>query len=156
MTNLIRWRSVPNVIPWRPFGRFWDWDTEDFFEDFMEPIRREIENAHGAPRVESYQKNGNYVIKADLPGVDVKNVHVTVEDGYLTIDGERKRSEEIEEGAMMHGEVCYGSFKCSMAIPEGVKADQIKAKYHDGVLEITAPVEEHYLPKKIEVEVLKS
>jgi HSP20 family molecular chaperone IbpA len=54
---------------------------EDFFEDFLEPSRWEGENVRWAPRVESYQKDGSYVIKADLPGVDAKNVHVTVEDG---------------------------------------------------------------------------
>jgi HSP20 family protein len=57
---------------------------------------------------------------------------------------------------VIRDELCYGSFRRTLAIPEGVKTEKIKAKYHDGILEITAPMEEHYLPKKIEVEVQKS
>jgi HSP20 family protein len=149
MANLIR------LNPFRDLIR-WDRDVDELFREFVEPIEFSEEGSCVCPRVESYRHNGSFVVKVDLPGVNPNDVHLTADQGCLTIEGERKRSEEIEEGARIHGEVCYGSFRRSMAIPEGVKADQIKAKYHDGVLEITAPVEEHSLPKKIEVEVLKS
>ncbi len=149
MASLIRWSPFRDLVRWHR-------DVDDFFRAFVEPVEFSEEESCVCPRVESYRHNGSFVVKVDLPGVNPKDVHLTADQGCLTIEGERKRSEEIEEGAMTHGEVCYGSFKRSMAIPEGVKTDQIKAKYHDGVLEIMAPVEEHYLPRKIEVEVLKS
>jgi HSP20 family protein len=81
---------------------------------------------------------------------------LTTDQGSLTIEGERKRGSEIGEDALFRDELCYGSFRRSVEIPDGVKTDQIKAKYHDGVLEITAPVGEEHLPKKIEVEIQKS
>jgi HSP20 family protein len=149
MANLMRWNPLGDMITW-------DRNVDELFSAFGEPIEFLEEGSCVCPRVESYRHNGSFVVKVDLPGVNPNDVHLTADQGCLTIEGERKRSEQIEEGARIHGEVCYGSFRRSMAIPEGVKADQIKAKYHDGVLEITAPVEEHSLPKKIEVEVLKS
>lgn len=106
--------------------------------------------------VESFRHNGRFVVKVDLPGVNPKDVHLTAEQGRLTVEGERKRAEEIPENSVIRGELCYGSFRRSLAIPEGVKTEEIKAKYQDGILEITAPMEEHHLPKKIEVEVQKS
>jgi HSP20 family protein len=149
MASLIRWKPLRDLVRWHQ-------DVDDLFHEFVEPIEFSEEEGCVCPRVESYRHNGSFVVKVDLPGVNPNDVHLTADQGCLTIEGERKRSEGIEEGAMLDEEVCYGSFKRSMAIPDGVKTDQIKAKYQDGVLEITAPVEEHYLPKKIEVEVLKN
>ena len=96
------------------------------------------------------------MIKVDLPGVNPKDVHLTFEGGYLIIEGERKRIHEVEESSILRDEVCYGAFRRSLYFPEGIKADQIKAKYHDGVLEITAPLDEKLLPKKIEVEEVRA
>ena len=88
MTSLIRWQPSRELIPWRPFSTLWDRD----FEDFSAPSRTEVEKlGRWLPRVESYQKNGNYVIKADLPGVKAKDIHVAVEGDRLLIQGERKR-----------------------------------------------------------------
>ena len=149
MANLIRLNSFRDLIRW-------DRDVDELFREFVEPIEFSEEGSCVCPRVESYRQNGSFVVKVDLPGVDPKNVHLTIEEGCLTIEGERKRAEEIDESALMEGEVCYGSFRRALSVPDGIKADQIKAKYHDGVLEITAPMEEQYLPRKIEVQVEKS
>jgi HSP20 family protein len=136
-------------------GNFWgDLDFEDLFEKLME--KKDWEMVSWAPKVESYRENGSYVIKADLPGVKVKDIQVTVENGCLTIKGERRTDKEIKKKNVEREEVFYGSFERSMPIPEGLKTEELKAKYHDGVLEITAPVEERFLTKKIEVEELKS
>ncbi|MBI4495990.1 MAG: Hsp20/alpha crystallin family protein [Deltaproteobacteria bacterium] len=138
------------MSPWiQPFFE----DFEEFFNDFMEPFSP---RAAWFPRVESYRKNGNVVVKADLPGVDPKDVHVTLENGCLTIRGERKESRETREGEVLGSEIYYGSFERSLAIPEGVKGEEIKAKYHDGVLEIIAPLEPSKLPKTVKVEVEKT
>jgi HSP20 family protein len=107
------------------------------------------------PRVESLHKNGSYVIKADLPGVNPKDIHVTLEGERLIIEGERKMDREMKRKDFRRREVFYGAFRRSVPIPRGLKAEGIKAKYHDGVLEITAPVEKGYLPKEVKVEVEK-
>jgi HSP20 family protein len=104
------------------------------------------------PRVESYQKNGSYVIKADLPGVKAKDIHVMVEGDRLIIQGERKMDRETKKRDFRRREVFYGAFQRSVPIPRGLREDEIKAKYHDGVLEITAHVEKAHLPKEVKVE----
>jgi HSP20 family protein len=149
MASLIRW------IPFRDLTSL-DWNFDQFFREFMEPAEIMEEGDCAPPRVESFRHNGSFVVKVDLPGVNPKEVHLTADRGCLTIEGERKRGEEIPESSLMRDELCYGLFRRSLALPEGVKTEQIKANYHDGILEITAPMEEHYLPKKIEVEVQKS
>ena len=157
MSSLIRWRPSRELIPWRPFSALWDRDFEDFFEDFTVRSRREIEKLGGwLLRVESYQKNGNYVIKADLPGVKAKDIHVTVEGARLLIQGERRTDKESKGKDFSRKEVFYGAFQRSVPIPRGFKADGIKAKYHDGVLEITAPVEKSHPPEEVRIEVEKT
>jgi HSP20 family protein len=153
MSTLIRWKPSLEWMPLRTFDRLWDWDFEEFGKNLLDI---ESEKAVSwVPRVESYEKDGHFVIKTDLPGIEAKNVQVTVENGCLTIQGERKMDKEIKEEKIRRREVFYGSFQRSLAVPEGVKTEEMKAKYHDGVLEITAPLEKKALPKKIEVEEAK-
>ncbi len=153
MSSLITWRPAREWVALRPFDRLWDFDFDDFGEDLME---FGSENGSWVPRVETYEKDGNYVIKTDLPGVEAKDVQVTVENGCLTIQGERKRDKEVKEKQIHRREMYYGSFQRTLAVPEGVKSDHLKAKYHDGVLEITAPLEKKSLPKKITVQIDKA
>jgi HSP20 family protein len=143
---------MTGLIRWSPFDTFWDRG----FEDFLEPSRMEAENvSRWFPRVETYQKNGNYVFKADLPGVKAKDIHVTVEGDHLIIRGERKMDREDKRRNFRRREVFYGAFQRSVSIPRGLKAEGMKAKYHDGVLEISAPVEKAQLPKEVKVEIEK-
>jgi len=146
------------LIRWSPMRDFMNvgWNIDPFCRDFMEPAEFSEEGYCTSPPVESFRHNGSFVVRVDLPGVNPKDVHLTADQGSLTIEGERKRSGEIGEDALFRDELCYGSFRRSLEIPDGVKTDQIKAKYHDGVLEITAPVGEEHLPKRIEVERQKS
>jgi HSP20 family protein len=106
--------------------------------------------------VESYHKNGSFVIKADVPGVKAKDIHVMVEGDHLLIQGERKMDRETKKRDLRRKEVFYGAFQRSVPIPRGLKTEAIKAKYHDGVLEITAPVEKAHLPKEVKIEVEKT
>jgi HSP20 family protein len=148
---------VPTLMKWDPMRdlRKLSWDFGQFFRGFMEPSAIPPDYC-ASPAVESFRHNGSLVVKVDLPGVNPKDVHLTAAQELLTIEGERKREEEIPETSLIRDELCYGSFRRSLAIPEGVKIEEIKAKYHDGILEITIPTEEHSLPKKIEVKVQES
>ena len=89
-------------------------------------------------RVEDFEEDGAYVVRAELPGIDPdKDVEVTVEGDMLTIHGER-REETKEKG---HHEFHYGSFRTSVSLPSGTKSDDITASYTDGVLEVRVPTE---------------
>jgi HSP20 family protein len=103
------------------------------------------------PRIESMVRDNTLCVRADLPGIDPKDVEVTVEGTQLTLRGQRKAEHEGSEAGYRHREVQYGSFVRSFTIPQGVKAEEIQAKYHNGVLQLSIPLPESVLPKKVNI-----
>lgn len=103
------------------------------------------------PQVESWVRENKLYVKADLPGIDPKDVEVMVESTQLTLRGERKAEHEGKDGGYVRREVQYGSFVRSFTIPEGVKAEDIQAKYHNGVLELAIPLPASVLSKKVNI-----
>jgi HSP20 family protein len=99
------------------------------------------------------QEDGDIVVRAELPGVRQEDVDVTFHNGVLTISGVRKAEEQKEGSGYYVRERHYGSFRRSMALPEGTDESKIHARFQDGVLEVrvqgAAWVEE---PKRIEIE----
>jgi HSP20 family protein len=90
-------------------------------------------------RIEEFSRNGDFVIRAELPGIDPeKNVHVNVKDGMLTIEGRREEHEESDQ----RSEFFYGRFTRTLALPSSVKEENIKASYRDGILEVSIPMRE--------------
>jgi HSP20 family protein len=91
-------------------------------------------------RVEEYQEDGTLVVRADLPGIDPdKDVELTVADGMLRIEAERRMEEKKEGKGYLRQEVRYGSFSRSLPLPAGVTGADITATYKDGILEIRIP-----------------
>jgi HSP20 family protein len=107
------------------------------------------------PAIESRADNGNLIVKADLPGVDPKEVSISVVGNQLTIEGERKHEEKKEEKDYFYRELSYGKFSRSVALPEGVDPDKVKATFKNGVLEITMPAPKQLAAKKIQIEAQK-
>ena len=108
---------------------------------------------HWAPAVDVLTKDGNLVIRAELPGVKLEDVDITLQNGVLSISGEHKVDQEEERGGYHVRERRYGSFRRSMALPEGTDESKIHARFEDGVLEVTvenAAIEQ--APKRIEIE----
>ena len=103
------------------------------------------------PQIESAVRDNTLWVKADLPGIDPKEVEVTVEGNRLTLRGQRKAEHEGSEEGYFHREVQYGTFIRSFTIPEGVKAEDIQAKYHNGVLELSVPLPAAMQPKKVNI-----
>jgi HSP20 family protein len=92
-------------------------------------------------RVEEFEDEGTRVIRAELPGIDPdKDVEITVEGEYLRIRAERRQETKAEEKGRYRSEFRYGSFSRTLALPAGAVADDVKATYHDGVLEVRVPV----------------
>jgi len=108
-----------------------------------------------APVVDIFEHNGNLVLKAELPGVDPKEVDVHVENNVLTLRGERKFDSEVKREKYHRVERAYGSFSRSFTLPNVVDTDKIKAEYRDGVLHVTLPTREEAKPKQIAVAVSK-
>jgi|KBSSwiStaDraftv2_1062776.scaffolds.fasta_scaffold74059_4 HSP20 family protein len=164
-TELARTEAKP-VAAATPFGfmRRFATDMERLFEEFegfrfpslfgreFFPFTREFEHVGWVPELEVLQKNGQFIVRADLPGLKKDDVKVELTDNLLTISGERKEEKEEKREGYCRSERSYGSFYRQIPLPEGAKADTAKAEFNDGVLEITmqAPARE---PQKRRLEV---
>jgi HSP20 family protein len=95
------------------------------------------------PAMEIRQRDDGLVIHADLPGLTPDDVHVELENGVLTISGERRDSSEDRQEGRYHSERSYGAFSRSIALPEGIDEDQVNARFENGVLEVTVPTPQH-------------
>jgi len=130
----------------------------DFFEDLMgesmfNRFDRNISKAN-FPHVDIVEEKDVYRISADLPGIDKNDIKVEVENGILSISGEKKAEKtEREKDRFYHFERSYGSFSRTFKLPENVGADTIEAKFNNGVLELLLKKTEPTKPKAIEVKV---
>ena len=110
-----------------------------------------IATAAWAPAVDIKEESDKYVLHADLPGVKPEETDVSMEDGVLTIKGEKKSEEVTEKEGYKRVERTYGSFHRRFSLPDTANSDAISAKSKDGVLEIIIPKRAAVLPKKIVV-----
>jgi len=108
-----------------------------------------------APAVDIYEQDNNIVLKAELPGVDPKDVDIRLENNVLTIRGERKFDNEVKRENYHRVERAYGSFTRSFTLPSVVDSTAIKAEFKDGVLRVTLPKREEAKPKQIQISVAK-
>jgi HSP20 family protein len=153
------------LVPWRPMREMdtlsrrmddmFDRLTRDFFgAGWVERPRAEAA-MRWEPAIECHLEAGNLIVKADLPGIDPKDVNVSVLGTQLTIEGERKREKTEEGEGYMYRELPYGKFARVLTLPEGIDADKVKTAYKNGVLEISMPMPPQMVSKKIPIEVRK-
>jgi HSP20 family protein len=130
----------------RPKRDLFDW----FLEDFELPS---FGTADGGwlPAFDVSETADEVIVKAELPGMDVKDIDLTLTDGLLTIKGERKMEKEDKRENYHRIERQFGSFSRTFNLGASVKADSIDAGYKDGILTVTLPKAEESKPKKIEV-----
>ena len=96
--------------------------------------------AEWSPKVDLFEKDNRLVTRVDLPGMKKEDVTVEVTDGHLTMTGERKRESEEKKQDYFRCEREYGSFQRVVPLPEGVKLEDVKATFADGVLEVSVPM----------------
>jgi HSP20 family protein len=92
------------------------------------------------PAIETFQREGKLVVQADLPGLQADDVTVEIDDGVLTLSGERREEHEVDESGVRRTERRYGRFTRSIALPEGARTEEVQASFCNGVLEITVPL----------------
>jgi len=105
------------------------------------------------PAIDVEEKDGKYMVRADLPGLNKKDIHVELHDGYLTLRGERKSEHEENQDNYHRIERTYGTFERTFRVPKGVTEKDIHAKYKDGVLELTVPTPKVVEPTTTEVKI---
>jgi len=147
-----------NIVKWDPFRELQDM-SQRLNQIFARPFdglgmgREMLTTAEWSPAVDVSETDAEYVIKAELPEVKKEDVKVTMEDGVLTLQGERKQEKE-EKGKRYHRiERSYGSFLRSFELPDNVDTGKAKAEYKDGMLTLTLPKTEKAKTKALEIKV---
>ena len=125
---------------------------DDFFGDVRTPLAR-VTGTNFMPRIDVEEKEKEYILTAELAGVDEKDVDISVADGVLTIKGEKKDEREEKDSRCFVTERSYGSFTRSINLGDSVDADKIDAAYKNGVLTVKLPKvpEQVVEPKKIKI-----
>jgi HSP20 family protein len=125
--ELMRWNPAEELSSWHR-------DIDDLFGRFFG--RNESSVGSWVPRIETYRKDNEFVVRLDLPGVDPNDLEVRAEGNLLTITGERKSETKNSD----YQETYYGKFERTLTLPQGVEADKIAANSRHGVLEIRVPL----------------
>jgi HSP20 family protein len=129
---------------------------EPFWAPFRWPSFRPVgfsDPTTWAPKVDVFEKDNRLVTRVDLPGVKKEDVTIEVTDGHLALSGERTRETEEKKDNVYRTEREYGSFYRAVPLPEGVKLEDVKATFVDGVLEVSVPLPARPAAKVRKVEI---
>src|SRR5205809_559860 len=139
------------MLRWSPARQF-HYHVDDLFEGFLDGATGEAaQRSSWLPAAEGRLEDGTYVIQLALPGVDPKDVKVSLMDNVLTVKGERQADHDTAGRDYFVREVAYGAFQRDFALPEGVNAAHVEAKSANGMLEVRVPAPQAATPRTIEV-----
>ena len=148
------------IVRWEPFRGLLT--TQDRFNRLFNETIPQLFGEEGwasrawAPPVDIYETDQDLVLKAELPGVDPKDVEVRVEDNTLYLKGQRNIQKEVKEENYHRVERSYGTFSRTFALPSSIDADKVTAEYKDGVLTLRMSKREEAKPKTIKINVSKN
>ena len=143
------------LTTWRPFRELEKMrtDMDRLWETFLEGRPKVRELGGWVPSIDVSETKNDLVVKAELPGMDPKDIDISLNDGYLTLKGEKKQEREEKEENYHYIERSYGSFTRSVQLPKEVKRDKITASYKNGILKITLPKSEEAKKKEVKIKV---
>ncbi len=151
------------IVKWTPMRELENIrrDMERLVDDFIEPFPRRhlirwpkiTETGSLVPNMEVINREDEYVVRAELPGIEKKDIDLTITEDTLTIKGEVKRSEEVKDDEYLLSELSYGKFSRTITLPAEVDSGKAKAVSRDGIIEITLPKKKESKAKEIKVEV---
>jgi HSP20 family protein len=147
-----------NIVRWDPFREFEDM-SKSLARFFNQPgLRRTVDDdgaffADWAPAVDVQETDKEYIVKADLPDVQKQDVKVGIENGVLTLEGERKQEKEEKNKKFHRVERVYGKFVRRLALPMEIDAQKVAAEFKDGVLNVKLPKTESAKPRAIDIKV---
>ena len=145
--------TITRYYPWAQPKRFQD-EIKQVFDRFFnedEGDQSNVVTSQWTPRVDVKEEDKRFVILADIPGVDPKDIEVSMDKGILTIRGERKTETEQQNGKLTRIERSYGAFYRRFALPDSADAEGISANGKHGVLEIAIPKKAETTPRRINV-----
>jgi HSP20 family protein len=146
------WKPFRELVPFREFermtrdfGRFWD--------SFLGRGLKGRVEGEWLPSLDLAETDNELVVKAELPGMDPKDIDISLSDGMLTIKGEKKQEKEEKKSDYHFIERSYGSFTRSIQLPRQVEREKISASYKNGLLRITLPKSEEAKKKEVKIKV---
>lgn len=128
-------------------------DINRLFDAFMTPFDRTEMRSAVSPKLDIAELKDKYEIKAELPGMDEKDINLSVEDGLLTISGEKKAETEEKDKGYYLKECSYGTFSRAVRLPDNIADDKIEAKFKKGVLVIDMPKTQPLQSKARKIEI---
>ncbi len=144
--DLIRWEPRRNLL-------------RSLFDDFFDVVetpgrgrRSWFEGAMWEPAIDLIDKKDNLIAKVELPGVDKKDVKISLTENNLTIQGEIKKEEETKKENYYYRERAYGNYARTISLPAEIDKEKISARFKNGILEITMPKKPEVQPKEITIE----
>lgn len=152
--NIIRYHKQGRPDLAQTFDRFAALrdEMDRLFDGSFAPVFRTPGSfSRWAPALDVYQDKDQFTVVAELPGLKKEDIELSLQDGVLTISGERKQEKKSEEG--YRNERFFGRFQRSVTLPTSVDGDKIKATYQDGILKVVLPKAEEAKPKQIEVSI---
>ena len=155
MSSILRWQR-PDRSVWPTVGQLFGLrhDLEQLFEGPFSELSDAARLLRAwNPAIDVYEDKNDLFVKAELPGLKKEEIDVSLEDGVLTLTGERKVEQRADNAAVHRAERFVGRFQRSITLPTQVKGDQVKAHYQDGLLTITLPKADEVKTKQIEVKV---
>jgi HSP20 family protein len=152
---IVRFRPLSQ--PLDPFRDFGDTHAEvnRLFDSFLgRPAQAGAMERVWAPAVDMSETKAELVIAAELPGLNEKDIHLSITGDMLCIRGERQWNQEVKQEHYYRGERWYGKFERTLPLPMSVQADKVTASYRDGVLTIRLPKVEEIKSKEIKIDVV--
>jgi HSP20 family protein len=151
--ELTTWKPFRELTPFREFERMRR-DMDRFWDSFLEGgLRKRGEEGEWLPSLDVAETKNELVVKAEVPGMDPKDIDISLSDGVLTIKGEKRQEKEEKEADYHVVERSYGSFLRSVQLPKEVQSDKISASYKNGILRVTLPKSEEAKKKEVKVKV---
>ena len=146
-TKLTQWTPFKGLAALRDeLDRVWD----HFIKDFP---GKELLRGEWVPSVDVSETKDKVVVKAEVPGMEAKDLDISLTDSILTIKGKKRHEKEDQDEDYHVVESSYGSFSRSIRLPSEVQADKVKADYHNGILKVTLPKSEEAKEKKVTIQV---
>jgi len=147
--NLIRYKTPTELGTWNSLDRLTP--LRELLDSAFQLAGNGTPDRAWAPPVELHEDKDQYTVQLELPGMNKEDFEIALDDGVLSVSGERKLERETKDSEVFRTERFYGSFRRQVSIPAAVKTEEIKATYKDGVLHISLPKAEEAKPKKITV-----
>lgn len=148
MNDITRFSPLNELVRFDPFG-----DMDDVFNRFMmRPFSRKVMGIEPQIKMDVKEANGKYMVKAEIPGVNKDDIHVTVDGNRVSISAEVKQEKEEKEGErVIRSERSYGMASRSFTLADEVDQSKVEAKYNNGVLELTLPKKPGSTRKEISI-----